>query len=283
MKKIVLSARLLCLFILFSYTAIAQEPKKHSHHKGAFYFSWGYNTEWYTKSTVHVTQNAIGDNYNMLHVNAHDHRGWDYNLLHQQLSIPQYNWRIGYYFNDSKDLGVELNFDHTKYIITEDQNIQFKGTHNGSPLDSTILFNQTNGFFYYLNNGANFLLFNIVKRLPVYHTNSNNLGIDLVGKAGIGPVVPHVQNSFFGHPNQQHFQLGGWNAGVETALRVTIMKYGFIEFSQKVDYARYSHLKIYNGTVRQAFGTYELILSAGAIFPTHSGNPMFHSKEKKED
>lgn len=282
-NSIRISGLLFCLALLSGVCARAQQPKKHSHHKGAMYISWGYNTEWYTNSTVHVKQDAIGSNYNLLHAKANDHRGWDKNLLHQQLSIPQYNWRIGYYFNDSKDLGVELNFDHTKYIITEDQNIRVKGTLNFAHIDSTILFNQANGFFYYLNNGANFLLFNLVKRQPLYHTNDNYLGIDLVCKAGIGPVVPHVQNSFFGHPNQQHFQLGGWNAGLETALRVTILRYGFLEFSQKVDYARYSGLKIYNGTARQSFGTYELILSAGAIWPTHSNNPMFHNKVKKEE
>ncbi len=264
--------------VLYSIGSVAQEPKKHAHHKGAIYFSWGYNEEWYSNSTVHVKQDAIGDNYNMVKVQAHDHKGWDEQLLHEQLSIPQYNWRLGYYFNDKRDLGVEINFDHTKYIITEGQHISFKGTHNHLPIDSTILFNQSNGFFYYLNNGANFLLFNIVKRVPIYHTDDNNLGIDFIGKAGIGPVVPHVQNSFFGHPNQQHFQLGGWNTGLETVVRVTIMRYAFLEFSQKIDYARYSGLKIYDGTVSQNFGTYELILSAGVIFPAHKHNPMFQSK-----
>ena len=39
--------------------------------------------------------------------------------------------------------------------------------------------------------------------------------------------------------------------------------------------ARYSGLQIYKGTARQAFGTYELILSAGIIIPTTKHNPMF--------
>lgn len=259
---------------------MAQEPKKHTHKQGAVYFSWGYNTEWYTPSTVHVKQDAIGNNYTLNKVKAEDHRGWDYRLLKQELTIPQYNWRIGYYFNDKRNLGVELNFDHTKYIITQGQNVRVQGTRNNQPVDTNIIFNKANGFYYYLNNGANFLLFNIVKRMPLYHTKDNNLGVDFVGKAGIGPVVPHVENSLFGNDNQPHFQLGGWNTGLETVIRVTIMRYAFIEFSQKVDYARYSGLKIYNGTARQAFGSYQLILSAGAIFPTHKHNPMFMPKEE---
>ena len=54
----------------------------------------------------------------------------------------------------------------------------------------------------------------------------------------------------------------------------------FIEFSQKADYARYSHLKIYEGTAKQNFGTYELILSIGAIVPTTKHNPIFHPEKK---
>jgi hypothetical protein len=34
-----------------------------------------------------------------------------------------------------------------------------------------------------------------------------------------------------------------------------------------MDYARYSGLKIYDGTAKQAFGTYEMILSLGVVFP----------------
>ena len=133
-----------------------------------------------------------------------------------------------------------------------------------------------------MNNGANFLLFNIVKRVGLYNTKDNNLRVDLTGKFGIGPVIPHVENSFFGKPNEPLFQIGGWNTGIETALRVTVCRYAFLEFSQKVDYARYSNLKIYQGEARQSFGTYELILSAGVIVPSSKSNPMFARPDHKK-
>jgi opacity protein-like surface antigen len=252
-----------------------QPVKKQKHRTGSIYFSWGYNTEWYTHSTVHVDQPSLGNHYDLVEVSSHDHKGWDQGLLHEAISIPQYNYRLGYYFNAKQDLGIEINFDHTKYIITDGEYIQFKGTMNNAPYNQRLLFSQNTGFYYYLNNGANFLLFNFVKRVGLYHTDNNYFKLDLTGKAGIGPVIPHVQNEFFGQPNQQHFQLGGWNTGVETAVRATFLKYGYLEFSQKVDYARYSGLKIYDGTVKQNFGCYELILSAGFIIPTTHHNPSF--------
>jgi len=267
-------AFLLPLFVLlFSSTQVSAKKKKDR--TGSIYFSWGYNTEWYTKSTVSVKQPGLGNDYQLVHVNAHDHRGWDDNLLHKAFTIPQYNYRLGYYFNKKQDLGIEINFDHTKYLIVDGQQIHLTGTLNNQHVDENINFSGTNGFYYYLNNGANFLLFNIVKRLPLYDAKSKDLKVDLTGKAGIGPVIPHVQNSFFGQANAQQFQFGGWNTGVETALRVTIMKYGYVEFSQKVDYARYSNLLVYDGRAKQNFGTYELILSVGFILPTTKHNPSF--------
>jgi hypothetical protein len=278
--KSILCLAFIILFIQLN-TANAQSiatessSTKKKHKTKSFYFSWGYNGEWYSKSTVSVKQSSLGNDYQLVHVVAHDHKGWNEGLFNKALTIPQYNYRLGFYFNDKQDLGIEGNFDHTKYIIADGQYVHLTGTLNNQHANEIIMFSGANGFHYYLNNGANFLLFNIVKRLGLYHTHNNKFRLDLTGKAGIGPVIPHVDDAFFGHDNDPHFQLGGWNTGVETALRATIMHYGFIEFSQKGDYARYSGLRIYDGTAKQNFGTYELILSIGVTLPNSKHNPLF--------
>jgi len=261
-----------CVLVAGTADGQTKEKKKRV---GAIYASWGYNTEWYTRSTIKVKQPSMNNDYQMVKVQAQDHRGWDEGIFNMALTIPQYNYRLGYYFNEKQDLAFEINFDHTKYIVTDNQNIHIKGTMAGAPVDKQVMFAQSLGSYYFLNNGANFLLFNLVKRVGLYRTADRNLQVDLTGKAGIGPLIPHVQNSLFGKANNMGFQIGGWNTGVETALRVTAMKYAYVEFSQKVDYARYSNLRVYEGRARQAFGTYELILSAGVILPTSKNNPLF--------
>jgi len=228
--------------------------------------SWGYNTEWYTNSSIHVSQPSLGNEYTLVNMQGHDHRGWDDGLFDKAISIPQYNYRLGYIFNAEKGLGFEINFDHTKFIAS-DQTAHIKGVLANHPVDSSFAYNEANGFFYYLNNGANFLLFNIVKRWHICQSTNENVKLDFLGKAGIGPVIPHVENMFFGEKNDPHFQLGGWNIGVEGALRATFFKYVYLEYTNKLDYARYSGLRIYEGTVKQAFGTYEMILNLGLSFP----------------
>lgn len=110
------------------------------------------------------------------------------------------------------------------------------------------------------------MLFNIVKRWTWHERKSMNFKLDFLGKAGIGPVIPHVENTFFGKANQDGFQLGGWNVGTEGALKATFCKHVFLEFSNKLDYARYSGLKVYEGTAKEAFLSYQLILSLGYSF-----------------
>jgi len=266
------TASVVCLFIyLLSFTpsAFAQAVEKKGERKGEFYFSWGYNTEWYTNSNVYITQPSLGNDYVLQDIQGHDHRGWDEGLLTKQLTIPQYNYRFGYFIDKKKNWAVEINFDHTKYIIADGQSAHIKGTLNERSVDTTIVFLQDSGFYYFLNNGANFLLFNIVKRWNIVTSKSSNepIKVDFLGKAGIGPVIPHVENSFFGNANTPHFQLGGWNMGLEAALRVTFYKYVYIEYTNKLDYAWYSGLKIYEGTAKQSFGTYEMILNFGVTFP----------------
>jgi hypothetical protein len=244
----------------------AQE-KKEKKRKHEIYGSWGYNTEWYTHSNLHVSQPSLQNDFTFEGIKGHDHPGWDGQFFTKALSIPQYNYRIGYFFNEKKGLAFEINFDHTKYILAE-QDAHIKGTMNGQAVDKTVHWPDDSSSYYYLNNGANFLLFNIVKRWHLIADRKGKIQIDGLVKVGVGPVIPHVDNKFFNQPpNAEHFQLGGWNVGLEGALRATFFKYVFLEYTNKFDYARYSGLRIYEGTAKQAFGTYEMILNLGFTFP----------------
>lgn len=266
---------LLCVAACIPLLSLAQAKKEK---KGEWYFSWGYNKEWYTRSNVYVRQPSLNTSYALLNVRSHDHPGWDEGLFHIPISIPQYNYRLGYFFDAEKGWGIEINFDHTKHIIQDNQQMRLKGILNGRVVDSTIHFSEGNGFYYYLNNGANFLLFNLVKR---WHWAGNRKGgfvLDALGKAGVGPVIPHVQNSFFGKANDPGFQIGGWNMGVEAGLRATFFKHIYLEYTNKLDYASYSGLKVYEGTASQSFGTYEMILSLGYTIKSKTKKPIANSQ-----
>jgi hypothetical protein len=260
------------IMLVFAIPVFSMAQTKSRERKGEFYFSWGYNTEWYTHSNVRIDQPALGNDFTFRDITGHDHRGWDEQLFTKALTIPQYNYRLGYIFNKKKQLGIEINFDHTKFLFGDDQLVHIVGKINNKAYDGHVIFRDNgtadSSSFYYLNNGANFLLFNIVKRWRLLANKKQTIQIDGFGKAGIGPVIPHVENKFFDQPkNDPHFQFGGWNIGAEGAIRATFFKYIYLEYTNKLDYARYSGLKIYEGTARQAFGTYEMMLNLGLSFP----------------
>ena len=272
-KKCGIFISCILLLSLSSFTINAQ--KSTGSKKGEFYISWGYNTEWFTHSNLKINQPELGNEFTFKNINGHDHPGWDKGLFSKALTIPQYNYRIGYFFGNKKDIGIEINFDHTKFIFTDDQVVHIKGTLNSKPYDSHVRFKQNDfptadsNSYYFLNNGANFLLFNIVKRWHIKDNKKGTIAIDGLTKFGVGPLVPHVQNKFFDQPqNSPHFQIGGWNTGLEGAIRSTFYKHVYLEFAAKLDYARYSDLKIYKGTARQAFATAEIILNLGYTFKT---------------
>jgi len=87
------------ILIAMPFATSAQTKKER---KGEFYFSWGYNKEWYTNSNVRVNQPELNNNYTFQHIHSNDHIGWDKGIFSIPLSIPQYNYRIGYFLTRKK-------------------------------------------------------------------------------------------------------------------------------------------------------------------------------------
>lgn len=258
---------LLFLFAFIFQLSLAQKKER----KGEFYISWGYNKEYYTNSNVTINQPDLKNNFTFKNTLLVDHPGWDEGILNKALSIPQYNYRFGYFLDKNKDLAIEINFDHTKALFKDNQLIQMTGTFNGSMIDSSFIFTKsgqgTAENYYYLNNGANFLLFNIVKRKRFKNLSNEIIAIDGLAKAGVGPLIPHVENKLFGKNNNQGFQFGGWNTGLEYALRSTFRKKLYLELAGKLDYAYYYNLDVYKGNAKQGFGTMEFIFNLGYSLP----------------
>ncbi len=258
------------LFTLFTLQIIVSFAQK-TEREGEFYFSWGYNKAYYTNSNIYINQPALNNNFVFKNTVLVDNPGWNKGLLKTPLTIPQYNYRFGYFFDKNKDWAFEINFDHTKALIKNNNTVRMVGTYNGSAIDSSFIFSEqgvgTARNYYYLNNGANFLLFNIVKRNRFKSLSGKHILFDGLGKFGIGPLIPHVENFLFGKANDSKFQFGGWNTGVEYALRSTFYKKLYLEFAGKLDYAAYYNLNVYQGNARQNFGTLEFILSFGYNIP----------------
>lgn len=94
-------------FSLNAQTALQQ--------KGKFFFYWGWNKSIYSNSTIHFK----GDDYSFRldKVKASDKQSepsLDY-INPARMTIAQYNFRIGYFFNDR--WSISFGNDHMKYVV----------------------------------------------------------------------------------------------------------------------------------------------------------------------
>lgn len=259
---------LLTNFLLFvsAIHAFAQQ--------GSFYLSAGYNTSWYNNSTIHINQMELGNSYDLWQVKGN-------NKTNSTISPLLLNYRLGYYFNEWQDLGLEINFDPVKYQVADGSTVSVNGMINNMLNEhTTATFSKKNGSYYYFD-GLNLFLINFVKRWGIYRANTAAVSVDVLGKAGIGPVLPHFHSKLPINPvDDPQLVWAGWNYGLEAGVRVTLYRYAYVEFAGKYDYAMMDGMQIFEGTASQNLATYEVIASLGFTFPTTRFNPLFH-KEKK--
>ena len=244
--------------------AIAQEaPKPGKKHGGTFYFAWGYNKDWFTRSNLHF-EDHVTDDYDFIVHDAAAHDNPSVNkVFESDPSVPQYNYRFGYYFNDSHNLGVEINFDHAKYIVTHDQRVHVTGTIRGTPVDADTLIREEFLLFEHTN-GANFLMVNLLKRQELVTSTNGKQGLAVIAKVGAGIVIPKTDVTLFGERRDNVFHVAGYITGIEAAIRWHFLKSFFLEPAVKGVYANYLNvLTVGSARANHHFFASEVIVTGG--------------------
>lgn len=256
--------------------------------EGEWYFSWGYSTETWSPTDIHVSQPSLGNDFTIHNVKGHDEPGWDTGIFNKGLFAPQNNIRVGRFIDEDHTVAIEISLDHTKYTSTANQTARVSGTINtinGAPGPGTINADKVlddQYFLYHLHNGANNLMVNIVKRLPLIGKSNENLSLAALGKAGLGLMVPHADNTVLGNNNEKEvgpkrfsnflgtkhgwWQLDGWTAGIEAGLRFVVAKPVYLELTDKVAYARLYDIPVYQGSADHSLWMNEVILSLGFTY-----------------
>ena len=256
------------LTILLPFIAIAQQKKETKLFKG-MYLQWGYNTEWYTRSNIHFIM-SNGDNF-VLH-SAKSHDSPDMNAIKTvptQISIPQYNYRIGFYLNSKHTRAVEINFDHAKYIVTDGQTVQVTGTIDGKPVDGDSTLDQYRFLHFEHTDGANWLHFNYVQQHELLKTKSTGRSLfTYLWKVGAGINIPRTDFTWRGDRLNNNFHIAGYNISAEGGARVYPFRKFFIEGTAKTGYVHYLNAlanteKTSGNRATHHFGYFELIATFG--------------------
>jgi hypothetical protein len=272
LNKLTTSVKLISLFIfglLFSLPSYSQNDvvPKTCKMKGTFYAAWGYNRDWYTNSTLHFNGTNPNGNYDIKvkHTHAHDQPDMQ-DLLHTPISVPQYDLNIGYFFNDKRDLGLEISWNHLKYVMYNDQVRHVTGEIYGRQIDKDTLVTPDFVKFEHTN-GNNYAMISLVKRVVILKTKNNLLKVSGIFKYGIGGLVPKTDSKLFGYHNDGPFKLSGVVTGLNTGIRIDLFRYFFFDTNFQGAFAEYTNGKIFQGRVRHHFFSLQYIWALGINVP----------------
>jgi hypothetical protein len=257
----------LLLHLIFLYTINNTASAESDPHKknGVFYFSWGYNKDWFSKSDIHFKNSATNEyDFTLYGVTAKDRPGFN-QILTSDLSIPQYVYRLGYYSSKLK-AGIEINFDHAKYVMNQNQIAHLKGRISETYYDTdTVLSKEFVKFEH--TNGANFLLLNFVKQHKFHETSNKKFSAGGIIKAGCGIVIPKTDVTLFGERLDNKFHVAGYIFALETGFHLQMFRNFFLEPTVKGSFANYVNvLTVGEGKANHHFFTLEAIFTAGIQF-----------------
>ena len=237
-------------------------------HRGSVYLSWGYNRDWYTKSDIRFRNNTSDDyDFTFHDAKAHDHLSMSDFWKLSNLTVPQYDATVGYMFGDKHDLGIEIGWNHLKYVVDDNQVMRVSGQIRGFHFDRDTLV--TPDFVHLQHtNGNNYLMVNLVKRK--YLAVGRHVALSAIGKVGGGPMISYTIASIFTSHSEGPFHYEGWVAGVSAGLRLELFRYVFLQSDMQGAFANYTNSHIgydRQGLVTHHFGSAQFTYALGFNVP----------------
>ena len=227
----------LFLVLAISTFSFAQDEKKVSStsKKGSYYVYWGWNRSKYSNSDISFK----GNNYDftLYDVEAMDRQSkFDPNvyLNLSAITIPQYNFRLGYFINEKYSLS--FGSDHMKYVMRSYQTKEIDGViNNGSIYDGTYhndQFNINPDFLKFEHtDGLNYLNLELRRQDKLHELGPVNA--NFISGVGAGILLPRSNTTLMSNPRYDQFHLAGLGVGAVIALNIEIYKRFFIQTELK--------------------------------------------------
>ena len=237
---------------------------------GHLFFYWGWNWDSYSKSDI--TFEGTDYNFTLDNVAAHHMpKRFSFNNYFNPAvaTIPQYNFRIGYFFNNH--YAITIGTDHMKYVMTTDQYAKITGTiaNSGTEYDGTysdddiqlkrdfLQFEHTDGLNY-----ANMDL-RRMDALWAFHSIKFNLTEGLGG----GVLYPKTNTTLLSMERYDEFHLSGYGVSGFVGLNVEFLKHFFLQSEFKTGYINMPDIrttKSESDSASQDFFFYQLNFVFGA-------------------
>ncbi len=214
---------LLCVVALISVVLSTAQEAARIHLKHRVFVHWGYNRAQYSLSNIHFT--GPGYDFILHDVAAHDQPkpfSLAVYLDPADLSLPQYNYRAGWFLNDR--WSFSLGMDHMKYVVQQDQEVHITGTissersqrYAGSEEHEVKL---TEDFLIYEHtDGLNLVSIDADHYRRLWDSGNGKHALFLTEGAFLGPVIPRSDVRLFGEGINNKFHLAGYGTGAQLGL-----------------------------------------------------------------
>ena len=244
--------------------------------KGQWYAYWGYNRDYYGKSDIHYT--GPGYDFKLLGARADDMTApWDPKvyLNWKQMSVPQFNARIGYFVTDRFILSA--GWDHMKYRLTPVQSLVIDGYIDPTKYDPTVLNNPTGVFNnqtityttkfmdFHHSNGFNFVRASAEYRSPIWINKSGKAGLYQYSAVSAGIILPWTDFTFYGQRWLNWLHVAGAGVSVSTGFRAEVGKHFFAQAGLQYGFAFMPNIILQDGGKPRAKQTIEFLERSWAI------------------
>ncbi len=203
--------------------------------KGHLYLYWGWNRSQY--STSNISFEGEGYNFTLHDVKSHD-KPSDFNFNTyfnpKYLSIPQYQWRVGYFINDK--FSVSFGFNHMKYVVKQNQtttisgtiNTEEAGSYNGDYDNSDITLTEDFLMMEHTD-GLNFLAFGLEHIDAFWISKNKKHSLNLTEGLNMGFMYPRSDVSLFGS-GKDEWHIAGYGLSANVGVRFDFFKNYFVQF-----------------------------------------------------
>jgi hypothetical protein len=236
-------------FILFllNLSIGAKNKTQHKTFKNEVSISWGWNRGQYTQSDLHLK----GTNYNFTlnQIVAKDRQspfGFDPYFKLSSITIPQYDFRAGYFFKDNWQLS--FGFDHMKYVMQQDQIVSINGNisttdsnYNGTYTGSNIQL-KSDFLTFEHTDGLNYLNLELRRKEQLFNfkkiKQSKYLDIEMNAIVGIGAglMYPKTNTHLLNNNRYDEFHIAGFGLAPVVALNFTFYQFFFVQGEFKAGY-----------------------------------------------
>ena len=212
--------------------------------KGQMFVFWGWNRAGFTKSDIRFK--GAGYDFTLENVVAHDRPSplsLDY-VNPGSLSIPQFNFRLGYFIKDN--LALVIAQDHMKYVMDQDQLADFKGyisdpVYAGMVQNGQIDLADEQFLTFEHTDGLNYINIGLEK----YQSLSSKKNVDIVWSygGGFGMMMPKSNVKLFGNERSDRFHIAGFGADARTNINFIFWKNWMARVEGKVGYINMPDIK----------------------------------------